>query len=54
MIALANEAVGPLSEMETSLEVPMRLYLSPTRIAGWKHLKKLPPIMGSLKKQTGC
>jgi hypothetical protein len=48
--ALVNEAVGPLSEMETSLEVPMRLYLSPTKLAGWKHLKKITADKGIIKE----
>ncbi|HEY6064099.1 MAG TPA: hypothetical protein VIV35_10850, partial [Chitinophagaceae bacterium] len=47
---LVNEAVGPLSELETSLEVPMRLYLSPTKLAGWKHLKKITADKGLIKE----
>lgn len=50
IVALSNEVVGPLSEMETSLEVPMRLYLSPTKLAGWKHLKKITPDKGIIKE----
>ena len=45
---LTLDAVGPIGEMETSIEVPMRLYLSPTSIAGWSHLKKLNPDKGIL------
>ena len=47
---LAKDAVGPLGELETSIEVPLRLYLSPTKIAGWKHLKKLNPDKGFIKE----
>lgn len=50
ILALPNEVVGPLSEMETSLEVPMRLYLSPTKLAGWKHLKKITADKGIIKE----
>ena len=50
VITLAKDAVGPLGELETSLEVPMRLYISPTKLAGWKHLKKLKPDKGILKQ----
>ncbi|MBI5858603.1 MAG: hypothetical protein HZB42_13270 [Sphingobacteriales bacterium] len=50
VIGLARDPVGPLGEMETSLEVPMRLYLSPTKLAGWKHLKKITADKGILKQ----
>lgn len=46
--ALVKDPVGPLGELETSLEVPMRLYLSPTKLAGWNHLRKLNPDKGIL------
>lgn len=48
--ALASDPVGPLKDLETSLEVPLRLYLSPTKLAGWKHLKKLDPDSGIIKQ----
>jgi len=48
--ALIKDPVGPLTELETSLEVPMRLYLSPTSIAGWNHIKKLNADKGILKE----
>lgn len=47
---LAADPVGPLGELETALEVPLRLYLSPTKLAGWKHLKKLNPDTGIIKQ----
>ena len=47
--ALSNDPVGPLGELETSLEVPLRLYLSPTKIAGWNHISKLQPDHGIIK-----
>lgn len=47
---LANDPVGPLGEFETALEVPLRLYLSPTKIAGWNHLTKLNPDKGIIKE----
>ena len=47
---LANEVMGPVGQMETSLEVPMRLYLSPTSLAGWKHLKKITADKGIIKE----
>ena len=50
VLSLIKDAVGPLGELETSLEVPLRLYLSPTKLAGWKHLKKLDPDKGILKE----
>jgi len=48
--ALIKDPVGPLTELETSLEVPMRLYLSPTSIAGWSHIRKLNADKGILKE----
>lgn len=50
LTALAKDPVGPLTELETSLEVPMRLYLSPTSIAGWNHIRKLNTDKGILKE----
>jgi hypothetical protein len=50
VLTLIKDAVGPLGELETSLEVPLRLYLSPTKLAGWKHLKKLNPDTGIIKQ----
>lgn len=50
IVALAKDPVGPLTELETSLEVPMRLYLSPTSIAGWSHISKLNPDTGIIKE----
>ncbi|MDZ4795729.1 MAG: hypothetical protein SGI83_15730 [Bacteroidota bacterium] len=47
---LAQDPVGPPRELETSLEVPLRLYLSPTKLAGWSHLTKLDPDNGILKQ----
>lgn len=47
---LANDPVGPLKELETSLELPLRLYLSPTKIAGWNHLIKTDPDKGIIKE----
>ncbi len=47
--ALIKDPVGPLTELETSLEIPMRLYLSPTSIAGWSHIRKLNADKGILK-----
>lgn len=47
---LIKDPVGPLTELETSIEVPMRLYLSPTAIAGWNHVKKLNADKGILKE----
>lgn len=49
IVALAKDPVGPLEELETSLEVPLRLYLSPTKLAGWSHLSKITPDPGMLK-----
>lgn len=48
MTALVKDPVGPPGELETSLEVPMRLYLSPTKLAGWNHIRKLNPDKGIL------
>ena len=50
MRMLAQEAVGPVGELETSIEVPNRLYLSPTRFAGWSHSKKLKADKGVFKE----
>lgn len=50
ILNLARDPVGPPSVMETSLEVPMRLYLSPTKLAGWKHLIKIKADKGILKE----
>ncbi|HMU46068.1 MAG TPA: hypothetical protein PKC72_06855 [Chitinophagaceae bacterium] len=49
IVALVKDPVGPLEELETSLEVPLRLYLSPTKLAGWSHLSKITPDPGMLK-----
>lgn len=47
---LAQAPVGPPAELETSLEVPLRLYLSPTKLAGWNHLTKADPDNGIIKQ----
>jgi len=47
--ALTIDHVRPPAELETSIEVPLRLYLSPTKLAGWSHLKKMSPGEGILK-----
>jgi hypothetical protein len=47
---LTNDAVGPVSELQTALEVPMRLYLSPTKRAGWAHEAKLIAGKGIIKE----
>jgi len=47
---LSRDPVGPIGEMETSIEVPLRLYLSPTKLAGWKHLKKIKADAGIIKQ----
>lgn len=52
VLNLVNDPVGPIGEMETSIEVPMRLYLSPTKLAGWKHLNKLMPDKGIIKQSN--
>lgn len=49
ILNLAKDPVGPPGELETSIEVPLRLYLSPTKLAGWNHLKKISPDAGILK-----
>lgn len=46
---LADPPVGPPAELETALELPFRLYLSPTRQAGWKHRKTLKSGKGLIK-----
>jgi hypothetical protein len=50
VLQLAQDPVGPPRELETSLEVPLRLYLSPTKLAGWSHLTKLDPDKGIIKQ----
>ncbi len=50
MRTLVQDAAGPIGELETSLEVPLRLYLSPTKNAGWIHLKKIKPDKGIFKE----
>ena len=47
---ISNDPVGPPGEMETSLEVPVRLYLSPTKNAGWNHRSDLKIDKGILKQ----
>ena len=47
---IMNEAVAPPSDWETSLEIPLRLFLSPTKNAGWKHSIKLGSSKGILKE----
>jgi hypothetical protein len=47
---LVKDPVGPPGELETSLEVPVRLYLSPTKNAGWKHKGPLKIDNGILKE----
>lgn len=49
---LAQDPVGPARELETSIEVPLRLYLSPTKLAGWSHLTKLDPDNGIIKQSN--
>lgn len=49
ILNLSKDPVGPPDAMETSIEVPLRLYLSPTKLAGWNHLKKITPDAGILK-----
>lgn len=50
LITLLRDHVRKPDELETSLEVPMRLYLSPTKLAGWNHLKKITPDKGIIKE----
>ncbi|MGB3008479.1 MAG: hypothetical protein WBC06_18325, partial [Chitinophagaceae bacterium] len=50
MMRLAVDPVGPPAEMETSIEVPLRLYLSPTKNAGWNHLRKIKQDKGVLNE----
>lgn len=45
---LVNNETGPVGEMETALEVPVRLYLSPLKNAGWKHAKSIAADNGIL------
>lgn len=47
---LVGDPVGPPAELETSIEVPLRLYLSPTKLAGWKNLKVAIATKGLLKE----
>ena len=47
---LMNDPVGPPGDWETSLEIPLRLFVSPTKNAGWKHSIKLNPANGILKE----
>ena len=47
---LVKDPVGPPAELETSLEVPVKLYLSPTRNAGWKHKIPLKIDKGIIKE----
>jgi len=41
MMRLAVDPVGPVAELETSIETPLRFYLSPTQNSGWKHYEKI-------------
>ena len=47
---LINDPVAPPGEWETSLEIPLRLFISPTKNAGWKHGIKLNATNGLLKQ----
>jgi hypothetical protein len=49
-IPLLIDPVAPPDEWETSLEIPLRLFLSPTKGAGWKHLIKLGDTKGIIKE----
>ena len=46
---LTKDPVGPPAELETSLEIPLRLYLSPSQMTGWKHRITLKADKGMLK-----
>jgi hypothetical protein len=50
LVTLIRDHVRRPDELETSLEVPMRLYLSPTKLAGWNHLKKISPDKGIINE----
>lgn len=50
MRMIAQDAVGPIGELETSIEVPNRIYLSPTSTAGWSHSRKLKADKGVFKE----
>ena len=47
---LMNEPVAPPGDWETSLEIPLRLFLSPTKNAGWLHEIKLNRHKGILQE----
>jgi hypothetical protein len=47
--ALSKDAVAPPAPLETSLEIPVKLYLSPTKDAGWKHPVQLKSVQGFIK-----
>jgi len=47
---IVNEIVRAPEELETAIEVPNRLYLSPTRQAAWKHQISLKAEPGILKQ----
>lgn len=49
VIGLINEKMGMPDELETALEVPLRLFLSPTPGAAFAHIKKLNADKGLLK-----
>lgn len=46
---LIRDPVGPVDKMETALEMPVRLYLSPTNNAGWLHRDDLRKDEGLMK-----
>jgi hypothetical protein len=48
--ALVKDEVSPPGELETSLEIPVRLHLSPTKTAGWKHQTQLKDVKGIIKE----
>ncbi|MEQ1676593.1 MAG: hypothetical protein ABL876_07830, partial [Chitinophagaceae bacterium] len=47
---ISKDPVGPPGELETSLEVPVRIYLSPLKNAGWKHRTDLKIDKGFIKE----
>ena len=47
---LMNDPVAPPGDWETSLEIPLRLYMSPTKNAGWSHDINLRSNKGILKE----
>lgn len=49
MNILSSDPVSPPGMWETSLEIPFRLHLSPTKNAGWKHSIKLKQDNGIIK-----